>query len=30
MEYRIYEKRKIVGIVSLLSAVILAQWYIKL
>ena len=29
-EHRIYERRKIVGIVSFLSAIILAQWYIKL
>ena len=29
-EHRIYERRKIIGIVSLLSAAILAQWYIKL
>ena len=30
MDHRIYERRKIVGVVSLLSAVILARWYIKL
>jgi len=30
MEHRIYERRKIIGVVSFLSAVILAQWYIKL
>jgi len=30
IEHRIYERRKIVGIVSLLSAAILAQWYIRL